>query len=172
MVSLQNPPVQAAHQMPLAREYLAFTVGSEEYGVDIQTVQELRSYEAVTQIATAPAFLKGVINLRGTIVPIIDLRVKLGNADPVYDAFTVVVVVELAGRKLGVVVDSVSDVIALEAAQIKPPPAFAGGGAAHILGMGSVGERLLVLVDMEGLVTAPELADISAANDSGLTAQH
>lgn len=83
-----------------ATEYLAFTLGGEEYGVDIQKVQELRGYDAVTQIANAPAYMKGVVNLRGIIVPIIDLRIKLGNATPTYDQFTVVVVLNLTGRTL------------------------------------------------------------------------
>ena len=100
-----------------ATEYLAFTLGGEEYGVDIQKVQELRGYDAVTQIANAPAYMKGVVNLRGIIVPIVDLRIKLGNATPSYDQFTVVVVLNLTGRTLGIVVDSVSDVTTLSSDQ-------------------------------------------------------
>lgn len=157
MVSSSNQ-VSDTQAVPTAsKEYLAFTIGREEYGMGIHAVQELRSYEAVTQLATAPAYLKGVINLRGTIVPITDLRIRLGDPDPSYDAFTVVVILEMASGKLGVVVDSVSDVIELAPEQIKAPPAFTANVASHVLGLGSVGERILVLVDMEGLATGDDL---------------
>src|SRR6478736_6219180 len=105
-----------------AREMLVFKLGSEEYGVDILKVQEIRGYEKVTPIPSAPAYLKGVVNLRGTIVPVIDLRVKFGMNEPRYDAFTVVVILRLAQRVIGVVVDGVSDVVALTEKEVKEAP--------------------------------------------------
>src|SRR5471032_2374381 len=105
-----------------ALEFLAFTLDEEEYGIDIQKVQELRGYDAVTRIANAPDYIKGVVNLRGIIVPIIDMRIKFKLGEPTYDQFTVVIVLNIGGRVVGMVVDSVSDVITLSAEQIKPAP--------------------------------------------------
>src|SRR5579871_5534346 len=106
-------------------EFLAFTLGQEEYGIDILKVQEIRGYETVTRIANAPAFIKGVVNLRGVIVPIIDMRIKFNLADPTYDQFTVVIILNVGGRVVGMVVDGVSDVISLTPEQIRPSPDFA-----------------------------------------------
>ncbi|MBC7514810.1 MAG: chemotaxis protein CheW, partial [Herminiimonas sp.] len=108
----------------LVTEFLAYRLGNEEYGIDIQKVQELRGYDAVTAIANAPAFIKGVVNLRGIIVPIIDMRIKFDLGTPVYDQFTVVIILNISGRIMGMVVDSVSDVITLTAEQMKPAPAM------------------------------------------------
>jgi len=134
-------------------EFLVFTLGSEEYGVDIQKVQELRGYDSVTQIANAPEFIKGVVNLRGIIVPIIDMRIKFNLGQPGYDQFTVVIILNLGGRVIGMVVDSVSDVITLTPAQIKPAPEM---GAAlntdYLVGLGTVDQRMLILVDIERLM--------------------
>jgi purine-binding chemotaxis protein CheW len=140
-------------------EFLAFTLGGEEYGIDIQTVQELRSYGPVTQIANAPAFIKGVVNLRGTIVPIIDMRIKLHCAAAVYDQFTVVIVLKLQGQVIGMVVDSVSDVTTLEPAQIKPAPAMgAAVNSDYVIGIGTVDQRMLILVDIARLLSADDTA--------------
>jgi purine-binding chemotaxis protein CheW len=142
-----------------AMEFLAFTLGGEEYGIDIQTVQELRSYGPVTQIANAPAFMKGVVNLRGTIVPIIDMRIKLHCAAAVYDQFTVVIVLKLQGQVIGMVVDSVSDVTTLEPAQIKPAPAMgAAVNSDYVIGIGTVDQRMLILVDIARLLSADDTA--------------
>ncbi len=143
------------------KEFLAFTLGREEYCIDILKVQEIRGYETVTQIPNTPAFMKGVVNLRGIIVPIIDLRIKL-NLDKVeYDQFTVVIVLGIRGRVIGVVVDSVSDVVALVAEEIKPAPQM---GAAiktdYINGLASVDERLLIIIDIEKLATMEELIEV------------
>ena len=135
---------------PLPHEYLAFTLGAEEYGVDIQTVQELRGYDTITRLANTPDYFKGVINLRGIIVPIIDLRMKFGMADPRYDQFTVVIILNLNGSEVGMVVDSVSDVTRLTADMIKPAPAM--GQADHVLGIGVDGERMLTLIDIQQLM--------------------
>src|SRR4030095_15004451 len=105
-----------------AGEYLTFRLGGEEYGIDILRVQEIRSYEQPTRIANAPGYLKGVVNLRGVIVPIVDLRVRLGCAQAEYNHFTVVIVLNVKGRVVGAVVDSVSDVLELAGAGIRPAP--------------------------------------------------
>ena len=142
-----------------AREYLTFRLGKEEYGIDILKVQEIRSYDAVTAIANAPEFIKGVVNLRGTIVPIVDLRIKFNVGDAHYDAFTVVIILNIARRVVGVVVDSVSDVLTLQGGQIKPAPEFATTlNTQYILGLGTVDERMLILVDIEHLMTGADMA--------------
>ena len=142
------------------REFLTFKLGGEEYGIDILKVQEIRGYEAVTRIANAPAFIKGVVNLRGVIVPIVDLRVKFALGEARYDAFTVVIILNVGGRVVGAVVDSVSDVLELGEGQIKPAPELDSLlQAGHILGLGTAagGERLLILLDIERLIGSAEL---------------
>lgn len=140
-----------------AREYLTFRLGQEEYGIDILKVQEIRGYEAPTRIAHAPAFIKGVINLRGTIVPVIDLRLKLRLKEARYDAFTVMIVLNVEDRVVGIVVDSVSDVIALNAEQIRPTPEFgASVDTRFISGIGTVDDRMLILLDIETLIDSAD----------------
>lgn len=139
-------------------KYLSFHLGAEQYGIGILHVQEIRSYEAPTRIANAAPHVKGVVNLRGVIVPIVDLRLRLGCASAAYDASTVVIVLNLHERVTGAVVDSVSDVVELTAAQIKPPPRIDTPiDNACITGIGCVGEgeaqRMLILVDIDGLVS-------------------
>ena len=120
-------------------EVVTFTLGDEEYGIDIQRVQELRGYDTVTCIANAPAHIKGVVNLRGIIVPIIDMRIKFDLGEPSYDQFTVVIVLNIGGRVVGMVVDSVSDVITLSAEQIKPAPEMGSVlDTDYIIGLGTL----------------------------------
>ncbi|MCB1915282.1 MAG: chemotaxis protein CheW [Rhodocyclaceae bacterium] len=148
----------------LEQEFLTFTLGPEEYAIDILKVQEIRGYDTVTAIANAPKFIKGVINLRGTIVPIVDLRIKFGIGEVEYTPFTVVIILNLAERVVGVVVDSVSDVIGMTPEQIRPAPNFSSQvGAAFIRGLGTVDERMLIVVDIERLMLAPEMALIDEA---------
>jgi len=145
-------------------EFLAFRLGKEEYGVDILKVQEIRGYEAVTQIANAPAYLKGVVNLRGTIVPIIDLRIKFSQEKVSYDQYTVVIIVDLHHRTTGIVVDGVSDVLTLAPSQIKAAPLLSGDmDTDYIRGLGSIEDRMLILVDIEKLLDTEELAALDAA---------
>lgn len=145
-------------------EYLTFTLGHEEYGVDILKVQELRGYDNVTKIANAPPHVKGVINLRGMIVPIIDLRIKFQLEDIRYDQFTVVIILNIGKRVVGVVVDGVSDVTELSHQQIKPPPALGRGlDTDYILGMGAVDARMIILADVDRLLAADELPVAQAA---------
>jgi purine-binding chemotaxis protein CheW len=156
----------AVHGAP--REVLSFKLGAEEYGIDILKVQEIRGYEQPTRIANAPAFMKGVVNLRGVIVPIVDMRVRFDLPDPKYDAFTVVIILNVAHRTIGIVVDSVSDVLELGADAVKPAPEFNGTiDAAYITGLGTIksgdSERLLILMDIEHLMTSAEMGLIDAA---------
>ena len=140
------------------REVLVFVLGAEEYGVDILKVQEIRGYEKVTPIPAAPSYLKGVVNLRGIIVPVIDLRVKFGMADPKYDAFTVVVILRLAQRVIGVVVDGVSDVIALTSKEVKDAPQLGTlVDASFIAGLATQSDRMVLLLDIEKLLSSGEL---------------
>lgn len=139
-------------------EYLAFTLGKEEYGIDILKVQEIRGYETVTRIANAPVFVKGVINLRGIIVPVVDMRIKFNLGDPTYDQFTVVIILNINGRIVGMVVDSVSDVTTLTADQIKPPPDMdTTFNSDYLIGLGTIDERMLILVDIDKLMTSRDM---------------
>ena len=139
-------------------EYLTFTLGKEEYGMDILKVQEIRGYDAVTAIANTPAFIKGVINLRGIIVPIVDLRIKFNLSKVEYDQFTVVIILNLSKRVVGVVVDSVSDVLTLAADQIKAAPSLSTSlDTKYIMGLGTVEQRMLILVDIERLMSSRDM---------------
>jgi purine-binding chemotaxis protein CheW len=149
-------------------EFLTFRLGSEEYGIDILKVQEIRSYEQPTRIANAPAFMKGVVNLRGVIVPIVDLRLKLGCETAEYNSFTVVIVLNVRGRVVGAVVDSVSDVLELGKDTIKPAPEMAAAvDTRFITGIGTVKagdeQRMLILMDIEALMSSAEMGLIDAA---------
>ena len=142
------------------RGCLSFRVGDEEYAVDILAVQEIRAFEKPTRIADAPPSVLGVINLRGKIVPIIDLRLRLGHTKPAYDVFTVVIILNVDGRMSGVVVDAVSDVLNLRPDEVRPAPQLDGTPAARfILGLASVEQRMLVLVDIEKMVVIPAVAE-------------
>jgi purine-binding chemotaxis protein CheW len=146
-----------------AQEYLTFTLGPEEYAIDILKVQEIRSYEPVTTIANAPAFIKGVVNLRGTIVPIVDLRIKFGIGNVEYTPFTVVIILNISGRVVGIVVDSVSDVTMLAPEQIRAAPEFAATvDTKFIMGLGTLEERMLIVVDIERLMLSNEMALVDA----------
>jgi purine-binding chemotaxis protein CheW len=150
-----------------SREVLVFLLGGEEYGVDILKVQEIRGYDKVTPIPAAPAFLKGVVNLRGIIVPVIDLRLKFGLADPKYDAFTVVIILRIAGRVVGIVVDGVSDVVRLAASEVKPAPALGSVvDGSFLAGLATPGDRMVLLLDIERFLSSGELnllAEVAAA---------
>ena len=141
-----------------AGEYLAFTLGQEEYGIDIQKVSEIRSYETPTRIANAPEFVKGVVNLRGIIVPIVDMRIKFNLGAPTYDQFTVVIILNIGHRVVGMVVDRVSDVTTLAPEQIKPAPEIGSAlNTDHIVGLGTIEERMLILVDIDRMMSSEEM---------------
>ena len=148
------------------RELLTFTLGNEEYGIDILKVQEIRGYDAVTTIANSPEFIKGVINLRGIIVPIIDMRIKFHLGNVTYNQLTVVIILNVANRVVGIVVDGVSDVITLTAEQLKPAPEFSSSlDTQYITGLGTVDDRMIIVMDIERLMTSRDmdLVEMAAA---------
>jgi len=145
-------------RLHMPKEFLTFRLGAEEYGIDILRVQEIRSYEEPTRIANAPSFIKGVVNLRGVIVPVVDLRIKLGCDKVEYNGFTVVIVLNVHGRVVGAVVDSVSDVLELAGELIKPAPEMnTNVDTSFITGIASVGERMLILMDIEALMSSTDM---------------
>jgi purine-binding chemotaxis protein CheW len=145
-------------------EYLTFTLGNEGYGIDILKVQEIRGYDAVTHIANAPEFIKGVINLRGVIVPIVDMRIKFHVGTAEYNEFTVVIIINVIGKVVGMVVDSVSDVVSLTPEQIKPAPEFGSAlDTDYITGLGTLNDQMLILVDIERLMGSQEMQLIELA---------
>jgi purine-binding chemotaxis protein CheW len=150
-----NPSSQA----PAQCEVLTCRIGAEDYGIEILKVQEIRGYESPTVIANTPPFIKGVINLRGVIVPIVDLRTKFAVGQPTYDQFTVVIILNMIDRVVGIVVDSVADVTAILPEQIHPAPEFSASlGVDHITGLGTVGDRMLILLDIEALMCSEHMA--------------
>ena len=148
----------------LGQEFLSFILGQEEYGIDILNVQEIRGYEAVTRIANAPEFIKGVVNLRGIIVPIIDMRIKFNLGTASYDELTVVIILNIAGRIMGIVVDGVTDVIMLSREQIKPPPEMGAAlNSRYLTGLGTLDDRMLILLDIDKLMASDEMGLLDAS---------
>ncbi len=142
----------------LGGEFLTFRLGHEEYGIEILKVQEIRSYEPPTRIANSASFFKGVVNLRGVIVPIVDLRLKFGCDSADYNTTTVVIVLNIRGRVVGAVVDSVSDVLELPHDAVKPAPEIdASVDTSYITGIANVAERMLILMDIEALMSSPDM---------------
>jgi purine-binding chemotaxis protein CheW len=162
--SKRNDHGARAHSAEPADEYLTFALGEEEYGVEILKVQEIRGYDTVTRLPDAPDYIKGVINLRGTIVPVIDMRLKFRLARVEYNALTVMIVLNVADRVVGMVVDSVSDVIQLEAEQIRPVPDIGSAiDRQFITGIGTQGDRMLILLEIERLMTSAEMGLVAEA---------
>ena len=160
-----NSARAVASQKAAAAEFLTFRLGAEEYGIDILRVQEIRSYEEPTRIANAPTFIKGVVNLRGVIVPVVDLRIKLNCEKVEYNGFTVVIVLNVHGRVVGAVVDSVSDVLELSSELIKPAPEMNSTvDTGFITGIASVGERMLILMDIEALMSSADMGLMDTTN--------
>ena len=146
-----------------SREYLTFRLENEEYGIDILKVQEIRGYEPPTRIANAPEFIKGVVNLRGTIVPIVDMRVRFKCDSVKYDSFTVVIILNLRSRVVGIVVDSVSDVMEIAAANMQAAPDIESAiDSSCISGIGSVNERMLILLDIESLMSGVDMGLVAS----------
>jgi purine-binding chemotaxis protein CheW len=171
-LGMRNSPARQVRHVPAGREYLTFRLGSEEYGIDILKVQEIRSYEPPTKIANAPAYLKGVVNLRGVIVPIVDLRVKFNcfndEGQTEINSFTVVIVLNVRGRVVGAVVDSVSDVMQLSEQAIQPAPEMSTSvvDTTYITGIANVNERLLILMDIESLMGSAEMGLINSISQN------
>jgi purine-binding chemotaxis protein CheW len=154
--------MQTKHESGTSSEFLAFMLGDEVYGIDILTVQEIRAYEPVTKIANTPDFIKGVVNLRGVIVPIVDMRIKFRLDAVDYNQFTVVIILNVCGRVIGMVVDGVSDVVALFPDQVHAAPEFGANlDTQYLHGMATVDERMIILVDIERLMSASDMALIA-----------
>jgi len=156
--AIQPATASPAELATSIREFLAFKLGREEYGIDILRVQEIRSYEEPTRMASAPSFIKGVINLRGVIVPIIDMRMKFNLEQVNYDSFTVVIVLNIGQQVVGMVVDGVSDVITLAPEQLRPVPELSSSVA-----IGSLDDRMLILLDIEKLMTSADMGLVAPA---------
>ncbi len=143
---------------PSMIELLTFKLAEEHYGIDIMKVKEIRGYEAVTKIANAPDFIKGVINLRGDIVPILDLRLKFSVGEATYNEFTIVIMVVVAGKIIGIVVDAVSDVIKLSDADIKPAPEFGVAfDSRYLSGLVTQTDHMVILLNIDALITSEEI---------------
>jgi len=140
-------------------QFLTFALGQEEYGVEILKIQEIKGFSAITPLPNTPAHVKGVLNLRGTIVPIVDLRRKFGLPEEAYTKFTVIVVVQVRGQILGFIVDAVSDVLTVTGADIQPTPDLHGQvDTACLTGLAKAGEKLVILLDIDKVLTIAEAA--------------
>jgi purine-binding chemotaxis protein CheW len=149
---------QSTSTAALSGQYLTLRLGGEEYAIDILRVQEIRSYEEPTSMVNSPSFVKGVVNLRGVIVPIVDLRMKLNIANVEYNEFTVVIILNVKGTVIGAVVDGVSDVVTLDSKIIKPAPQFESSiESRFIVGLANIGERMLIVMNIETLMSHSEL---------------
>lgn len=146
-------------------QYLTFSLGDEEYGIDILKVQEIKGYSAITYIPNTPPHIKGVMNLRGTVIPVVDLRVKFSMPAVEYNKFTVIIVVTVGEKILGLVVDAVSDVLNIARGDVRPAPDFgARVDTKFISGVASLNDRLAVLLDIQKLLSEDDLAALSGSN--------
>jgi len=145
-------------------QFVTFTLGNEEYGVEILKVQEIIGYQGFTKIPNVPPFVKGVLNLRGSVVPVIDLRLKFGMPEKEYDKFTVILILEVAGRIIGTIVDAVSDVVTLTEDEMQPTPDFSSGiRTDFISGMGRKDDKLIILLDIDKVLSDGELELLDVA---------
>ena len=159
----KNLPAESLSMGQTISEYLAFKLGNEEYGIDILRVQEIRSFERPTRIANTSAYILGVINLRGVIVPIVDMRIKFNLGQFNYDTFTVVIVLNIGTLIVGMVVDGVSDVITLLPDQLRPVPGISSAiESEHIMAIGSLENRMLILLDIEKLMSSSSMGLVSS----------
>jgi purine-binding chemotaxis protein CheW len=162
-----NVGAPAVQSLASGGQFLTLRLGTEEYAIDILRVQEIRSYEEPTRMVNAPMFIKGVVNLRGVIIPIVDLRLKLNIDKAEYDEFTVVIILNVRGTVIGAVVDAVSDVVTLTSQSIKPAPQFDTAiDARFITGLASVGERMLIVMNMDVLMSNAEMGMITGGRSS------
>jgi purine-binding chemotaxis protein CheW len=151
----------------LDNEVLSFRLAKEEYAISILKVQEIRGYEEPTLLPSAPRCIKGIQNLRGSIVPIVDMRILFDLGEPTYDQFTVVIVLNIKNHVIGMVVDSVSDVVTLTDDQIRPAPEMGSSADGdYITGLGTVGERMLILLDIDQLMSSEKLGLVGGAKQA------
>ena len=145
-------------------QFVTFMLAGEEYGVDIMRVQEIIGYCRFTKIPNVADFIKGVLNLRGTVVPVVDLRIKFGMDEKEYDKYTVIMIVEVAGRVMGIIVDSVSDVVMLADEDIQPTPKFSTKIKTDFInGMGKQEDKFIILLDIDKVLSDEELEVVDAA---------
>jgi purine-binding chemotaxis protein CheW len=148
----------------VASQYLTLNLAQEEYGVDILAVREIRGWTPVTRIPQAPSYVLGVLNLRGAIVPVIDMRLRFGLPREEYTANTVTVIVTVAGRNFGVVVDAVSDVLDVDAANLRPVPDMGTTvDTEYLKGLTAVDERMVLLLDVDKLLQPQDAQMLEAA---------
>ncbi len=148
-----------------SEQYLTFDLADEHYGVDILKVQEIKGYTAVTKIPNTPSYMTGVLNLRGTIVPIVDLRLKFGMEPTEPTSFTVIVVVNVGKRVMGFLVDAVSDVLELASKDIQPPPELGSKvDITFVSGIGNCNDRLVTLLDIDRVLTDAEVEAATAVS--------
>jgi purine-binding chemotaxis protein CheW len=146
-------------------QYLTFALGNEEYGVDILKVQEIKGYTPATPVPNTPDYIKGVMNLRGTIIPVVDLRAKLALEQAEYNQFTVIIVVMVGTKVVGLIVDSVSDVLNIPKSDMQAVPEFGSTiDVGFIAGMAKAGEKIVMLLDIDKVVAEGELEAIETAN--------
>jgi purine-binding chemotaxis protein CheW len=146
-------------------QYLTFSLGQEEYGIEILKVQEIKGYSAITYIPNAPAHIKGVMNLRGTVIPVVDLRAKFSMPAVEYTKFTVIIVLTVGEKILGLVVDAVSDVLNIAPDEVRPAPDFgARVDTRFISGVATLNDKLAVLLDIHKLLSDDELAALNSVN--------
>lgn len=147
-----------AEEVTEVSQHVTFSLGVEEYGIEITKVQEIIGYQGFTRIPNVPDFIKGVINLRGTVVPVVDLRKKIEMEEKEYTKFTVIIILEALGRIMGIIVDAISDVVSLTEQEIQDTPSFAVNFRTDFIkGMGKKGEKLIILLDMDKVLSQEEL---------------
>ena len=153
------------------KELLTFLLAGEEYGVDILRVQEIKGWSTVTSIPNTPEYIRGVINIRGSIVPIIDMRLRFNIEKKEYDATTVVIVLNVFGnnkryRTMGVVVDAVSDVYNIPVDDVKASPDFGTAvDTEFVTGLATINEKMIIVLDIDHMLNAAELAVIDEISD-------
>ena len=136
-------------------QYVTFLVGGETYGVSVMKVQSINEMSEITQVPRARSFIKGVINLRGAVIPVIDMRKKFGLSEKEYDSFTVILIVEIKERLIGMIVDSVSDVVEIPASSVQTNISYSGKvEKSSMEGVGMIGESLVVLLDVESFLSS------------------
>jgi len=168
-----SPPQAGSDRQSLAGKYLTFTLGAEEFGLQILKVREIIGYMDITAVPRAPHDVRGVINLRGQVVPIVDMRARFGMAPIEVTDQTCIIVVEVkAGRQsfhTGIIVDRVCEVLDIEDKDIEPTPQFDGSvDTSFILGMGKIGGAVKILLDIDQVLHTQELEHLAAQDGPGL----
>jgi purine-binding chemotaxis protein CheW len=153
-------PVHAAQELQL----VIFHLGNEEYGLPITKVQEINRLAPITKLPQTPSFMEGVINLRGRIIPVIDLRKRFNLAVTGHSDDTRIIIVEVKGQTVGIIVDAVSEVVRMPGANVEPPPPAFILDAQYIYGVGKLDERLLILLDMDRILTSQEEIALKQVN--------